>query len=363
MSFYIGNALPKSIRECLLRLAQNIELERESNKGANGYLFFGRNRVSGVRVAVKFYYWGGDKLLHIEPQTLSEIRSPNVIEIYDAGYADASYAYFVTPYYEIGDADEYLKRNVGNLAALDLTCQILNGLTHLHQQRLLHRDLKPENIYIKDDGVAIIGDFGSIKKIPEGNSAVPGSKHSMLYRPPESIDSNRYGFTGDVYQTGVFLYQALGGFLPYEEIAWLTNSELKHYEGLHSPGDQTMFADQCLRTKITKGRILDNTSLPAWVPENLRRIIRKACHTNPENRFSTASEFRLKLHDARRNVSDWKVVDGAPTCNVGGRSFRIITSPQGSVVEKRVGAGWRRANNFVGANDQELCRAIDASQG
>ena len=360
VSFNLGNILPKPIKECLLRLAQNIELEKESTKGANGYLFFGRNRVSGLKVAIKFYYWGGDKSLHVEPQTLSEIRSPNVIEVHDAGYADNSYAYFVTTYYEQGDADEYLKNTVSTFKAIDLTSQVLNGLTHLHQQRLLHRDLKPANIYIKNDHSAVIGDFGSIKKIPDGNTTVPGSKHSILYRPPESIETNQYGYEGDVYQAGIFLYQALGGFLPYEEMAWLSGPEKKHYDSLQNPTDQTIFADQCLRTKISKGKVINLNSLPPWIPEKIKRVVRKACKLKPYDRYRTASEFRLKLHDIRANIVSWELKDGVPTCQIGNKSFRIIMVQQTPTVEKKIAAGWRKATEFADGSTEELCRAIEA---
>ena len=39
----------------------------------------------------------------------------------------------------------------------------LNGLLHLHSQKIMHRDLKPENLIFldsKDDSVLKIADFG-----------------------------------------------------------------------------------------------------------------------------------------------------------------------------------------------------------
>src|SRR5690554_6179789 len=51
----------------------------------NGYLFFGRNRILNTRVAVKFYYWGGEVDYHAEPNTLANIHSPNILEVHNAG--------------------------------------------------------------------------------------------------------------------------------------------------------------------------------------------------------------------------------------------------------------------------------------
>ena len=72
---------PIEIRESLKALS-NITFEKQSNKGANGYLFFGRNRILNQRVAVKYYYWGGDRAEHAEPQQLAEIDSPHVIRVH-----------------------------------------------------------------------------------------------------------------------------------------------------------------------------------------------------------------------------------------------------------------------------------------
>lgn len=351
---------PTSIKQCLSGLSRNIKLDRESSKGVNGFLFFGVNRVTRARVAIKFYYWGGDRTFHIEPRALAEINSPNVLPVLDAGFADQEYAYFVTPYCEQGDVDDLLgTTSIGNLRAVDLTCQILDGLTHLHQRRFLHRDLKPANIYITDQQQAVIGDFGSIKRLPDGYSSVPGSKHSILYRPPESVESNEYGFSGDVYQAGMVLYQLLGGSLPYDETAWLSKAELKHYRALRSAADQSIFVDQCLKTTISRGRVLDLSTLPPWVPDQLRRVIRKACRVDLSARYRTASEFRIKLHDTRHDVFDWEVVDGNPTCRFNRRTYRIVDQDGVLIVQKSTGYAWRRDNTIQGNSLAELCASIE----
>ena len=46
------------------------------------------------------------------------------------------------------------------------TKQILNGLAHMHEQKVIHRDLKPENILLKDNVVKIC-DLGSSKVLDE----------------------------------------------------------------------------------------------------------------------------------------------------------------------------------------------------
>lgn len=363
MSLHVPSlSAPASVKQRLMQLSSNIKLDRESSKGANGFLFFGTNRVTNAKVVIKFYYWGGEKLFHIEPRALSEIDSPNVLRVQDAGFADQEYAYFVTPYCANGDLDDLLARtSIGNRCAVDITCQILDGLSHLHQRRFLHRDLKPANIYLNDARQAVIGDLGSIKLLPLGCSVIPASGHSILYRPPESVNSNEYGIAGDIYQAGVVLYQLLGGYLPYEETAWLSNDQLKRYRSLWASTDQALFADQCLKKRISTGRVLDLKTLPPWVPDSLRRLIRKACRVDVMNRFRTASEFRIRLHDLRHELLDWAVIDGMPTCRAAHKSYRIVGEAGALVVQKCTGLTWRRDNTIVGHSLGDLCEGIGAA--
>ena len=112
---------------------------------------------------------------------------------------------------------------ISNRTALEYSYQILSGLSCLHSERFLHRDLKPSNIYLTEGNIAVIGDFGSVKKLPDGEQSISASSHSILYRSPESINLKKYGISGDIYQVGVILYQLLGGILHYDGMAWLSN--------------------------------------------------------------------------------------------------------------------------------------------
>jgi serine/threonine protein kinase len=169
-SLYIdGLRAPKEIRQALKELSKNIQFTKEVEKGCNGYLFFGKNKILGTEVAVKFYYWGNDKKYHAEPRNLAAIESDNILAIHAASLIDNDWAYFVTPYCQHGDLDNYIDATTfGNLGAIDLVSGALSGLSYLHANRLLHRDLKPSNIYLNDNKQAIIGDFGSLKTVPEG---------------------------------------------------------------------------------------------------------------------------------------------------------------------------------------------------
>lgn len=353
-------SVPTEIKVALTEFSRQYLLTREVTKGANGYLFFGKNRVLNTDIAIKIYYWGNDRTFHAEPQNLAQINSPNVLSVTDAGYLDDRWAYFVTPYCSGGDLDDLLERSeIGNLKALNLVANILTGLSHLHAQRLLHRDIKPSNIYLNEIGEAVIGDFGSVKKVPKGDLSIPASSHALIYRPPESIGINEYGFRGDIYQTGIALYQLLGGYLPYDPKAWLSVSELTHYDSLQSEADRSIYADQCIHIIIKKGKVIDLATLPPWVSKSLRSVIRKACHLIKESRFESAAHFIAKLNEIRATVPDWQIIDGCPTL-IAPTSYRVITNLTSYQVQKRRGAAaWRNDSSISKSTLAEVIEAIN----
>ncbi|SFB41035.1 Protein kinase domain-containing protein [Collimonas sp. OK607] len=222
----------------------------------------------------------------------------------------------------------------------------------MHENKFLHRDIKPSNIYVTEQNIAVIGDFGSVKKLPDGRSSIPASSHSLLYRPPETVTHNCYGISGDIYQTGVVLFQLLGGYLPYESRAWLTRSDLKKLDSMSNETDQNAFVDQCVKTKIANGKILNFASLPPWVPDNLKRIVKRACLVDDTKRYSSASAFMAKLHECRPKTLDWRIEDGHPIL-LGTPSYKIV-SQGGFRVQKRHDGEWRNDNSFSGKNLAEL---------
>lgn len=353
--------IPEPLRDKLFELSNSCRFTKQSKKGASGYLFFGTNLVHGQKIAVKFYYWAGDHTYHAEPKRLAQIDSPNITRILDAAFVDNQWAYFVTPYYEAGDLDDEMGSGAfGNLRAVDLTRGLLTGLSHLHAERLLHRDLKPQNIFIDGGGAAVIGDFGSVKRIPDGHEDVPGSGHSVLYRPPESISTNIYSRPGDLYQVGLVMYQLLGGSLPYEETAWLTATQLKKYNRLADHRDRSIYSTDILKRRIAAGRVIDTASLPPWVCDPLKRVLTKACHKDPAHRYQSCSEFLGKIAEVRRNVHDWSVEDGC-AIRRNGVSYRILGPDlvgQYRVQKRRQGA-WRNDNTIEGRSLSGIVAEID----
>lgn len=351
--------VPKAIQEHLPVISKNILFDDVDRKGGNGYVFFGNNKVTGTGVAVKYYYWGGEAHLHAEPAQLSQINAANVLQILDAGEIDGEWAYFLTPTCANGDLDDHLEENtLGLLEGIEHARQVLIGLSHLHAEGFLHRDLKPANIYVSDERELVIGDFGSVKKLPDGCKTIPASQHSQLYRPPESF-ANTYGITGDLYQCGLILFQILGGKLSYAQKDYLDARQQKKLASLTGDADRSIFVNSCIERLICAGGIVKFSTLPPWVPESVRRIIKKATHKDSRMRFQSVAAFLAKLHEVTPTLLDWRVVDGVITL-FGQKHYRIVSDGEFWIVEKKVNKNFRKDNSFAPGNIEDLIREIAA---
>lgn len=352
--------LPGPIQKQLGILAKNIDLQKRSQKGACGWLFFGRNRIHNQEVAIKFYDWSDDLQYHAEPTHLGALDSENIIRVYGASFVDEDYAYFETPYFKNGDLDAEISNGVrGNLRAIAVVRDILSGLSHLHANNLVHRDLKPQNILIADNQKAVIGDFGSVKRIPEGSSSVPGSGHSLIYRPPESVNTGQYRVAGDFYQVGVILFQLLGGYFPYDESGWLNNRDRKKYRLITDFIDKQLFAADIIKNRISRGNIIDTSTLPPWVCDPLKRTISKACNKDPQKRYESCADLLAHLGKIRGNIHNWSLESGIPIYR-GNDEFRIVKDKSDDLfVQKNKGAGWRKSPSFNGSTIAELVHEIE----
>lgn len=354
--------LPEGLLAHVTKEITAFEVERVSDKGANGYLVFGRNNISDKKIAVKYYYWGGEDQYHAEPQKLARISHKNVIHLDHAGYVDDEWAFFIMPHFQHGDLDDHIARaNLSLKQGLYFVLGIASALSELHSKSLLHRDIKPENILLSDTGEAVIADFGSVKQMPQGADGVPGSGHSLAYRPPESWEGF-YGRTGDIYQCGIVLYQLLGGRLPYGEMDWLTAKEKRECATLPHRADQSAFVDRAVRKRIQSGRLLDLDTLAPWVPKSIRTLIGKITSSAPPKRHQTASDLCIALNQHLMKASAWQSNGSEISIDANGKSFRIVESKPGSYVcEKRVSGDWRKHNAVPAGSLSDVCAALQAS--
>jgi len=277
------------------KINDRYEIIRSIGEGGMANVYLGYDTILDRNVAIKVLR--GDlsndekfvRRFQREALSASSLAHPNIVEMYDVGEDDGTY-YIVMEYVDGKTLKQLLKKR-GSLTiseALDIMCQLTDGMAHAHDSYIIHRDLKPQNIMIKDDGQIKITDFGiamalNATQLTQTNS-VMGSVH---YLPPEQASGKGCTIKSDIYSMGIIFYELLSGSLPFRgdnavEIA------LKH-----------------MREPLPSLR----ESNPA-IPQSIENIIKRATAKNAKNRYESAREMHedllTALDDDRINEEEYQ---------------------------------------------------------
>lgn len=91
--------------------------------------------------------------------------------------------------------------------------QLLQGLSYIHNRRVLHRDLKPQNLLVNNDNPVLkIADFGLAR-----GSGIPVRSYTnevvtLWYRcPAVLLGCRKYGASIDIWSVGCIFYEMLTG--------------------------------------------------------------------------------------------------------------------------------------------------------
>ncbi|XP_040846930.1 rhodopsin kinase GRK1 [Ochotona curzoniae] len=99
--------------------------------------------------------------------------------------------------------------------AIFYTAQIISGLEHLHQHRIVYRDLKPENVLLDNDGNIRISDLGLAVELEEGQTKTKGYAGTPGFMAPELLRGEEYDFSVDYFALGVTLYEMIAARGPF----------------------------------------------------------------------------------------------------------------------------------------------------
>ena len=159
--------------------------------------------------------WGMDRFL-AEARTLARFRHPNIVRVNQIFQANNT-AYLVMEYAKGQSLDDLLQKNgpISEEQTKDILYPILDGLKRVHEQGFLHRDIKPGNIIIRDEGGAVLIDFGAARQAIETKSRAITSIVTEGYAPLEQYDGlGNQGPWTDIYALGAVAYKCLTGNKP-----------------------------------------------------------------------------------------------------------------------------------------------------
>ncbi|RZV52691.1 MAG: serine/threonine protein kinase, partial [Sphingomonadaceae bacterium] len=94
---------------------------------------------------------------------------------------------------------------------------IAEGLERAHRVGVLHRDIKPANIIVREDGSAVLIDFGSARFESGDATSTKVTFHTPPYAAIEQyVKTYDQGPWTDIYALGVVLYECVTGEKPLE---------------------------------------------------------------------------------------------------------------------------------------------------
>ena len=197
-------------------------IESELGRGGMGRVYLAVQEFTQRHVAIKVM----DPRFASDPdfgdRFLKEARSAvlnhrNIVSVYDAGEHNGTY-YIVLEYITGGDLTGKIRQGLTIDHSIDIITQVSSALGFAHQNNYIHRDVKPDNILFREDGTAVLTDFGIAKATTSKTSMtavgmVIGSPH---YMSPEQARGEPLDHRSDLYSLGVVLYEMLTGNKPYD---------------------------------------------------------------------------------------------------------------------------------------------------
>ncbi len=152
-----------------------------------------------------------------EAKLVAQLSHPNIVAVYDVGEHDG-HLYMAMECHTGGDLKAKIRSGISPAEAVKLTCQIARALEFAHAKGVIHRDIKPDNILFRNDGSAVLTDFGIAK---QGDAKTQFTQMGMVagtpkYMSPEQARGLPLDAESDLYSLGIVFYEMLTGTVPFK---------------------------------------------------------------------------------------------------------------------------------------------------
>lgn len=258
-------------------------IQRYIGKGGMADVYEAIDTISKYEVAIKICRDDVESKEEMYQRFLYEIKIAaviqnhyNIIKIYDYGKTKEQLPYMITEFLYGQTLRDVIdtKRNLGLEETCYIISQLLDALDELHTRGIIHRDVKPQNIYLLPDSTVKLGDFGisifvsEVSNINEVNKIIG----TPQYMAPELAMGKKASFLSDIYAVGITFFELLVGSVPFN-------------------GDDP---NEILKKQIEQP-FPNASNYRTSIPDELVKIINKACEKNPKNRFQNVKEFKESI--------------------------------------------------------------------
>lgn len=195
---------------------------RKIRQGGMSTVYLARQKSVDREVAIKVMSPslsadpGFGSRFYREAKIVGQLSHPNIVSIYDVG-SHRHYNFIAMDYLPGAPLQDQLDEGISSEQAVRIVREMAAALDYAHERGYIHRDIKPDNILFREDGSAVLCDFG-IAKALKGNikmtvsGSVLGTPH---YMSPEQAQGKTLDGRADIYSLGVVFFEMLSGQVPF----------------------------------------------------------------------------------------------------------------------------------------------------
>jgi serine/threonine protein kinase len=198
-------------------------IDGQLGKGGQAKVYLATDQAAGRQVAIKVLLedFANDedfaRRFLREAETVSDLDHPNVVAVHDFGQADDTY-FMVMEYLSGGDLKTKIRSGLSQARILKITAQLAEALHYAHDKGYVHRDVKPENVMFREDGTAVLTDFG-IARLQSGANQMTMVGQILgtpRFMSPEQLQDRKLDGRSDIYSLGILFHLMLTGEVPYD---------------------------------------------------------------------------------------------------------------------------------------------------
>jgi len=258
----------------------NYEFLGVVDKPAAGVTYKVRNRTTGefevLRTLPGASYGDPESLQRFlrEIKIHTRLSHPNIVAFHDALELDG-HLVMTAEFVEGTTLAELCRQGpMSSGEAIRAICDVLSGLEEAHALGIVHRGITAEHVMVTAEGKVKLGGFGLAKPASDANLTQAGAVlGDTRYISPEQVTGTAtLDARADLYSVGVLLFQALTGRVPFD-----------------GPNDFDIMVAQ-----VSKQAARPSSRNPGISPE-LDSVVLTALAKKPDDRFSSAKDFRMAL--------------------------------------------------------------------
>ena len=254
----------------------------ELGRGAMGVVYKAEDPNLDRTVALKTIILDKDaegkaeyqKRFLVEAKAAGKLNHPHIVTTFDFGEADGM-AYLAMELLEGTDLRKRVQQGaIPAIEAIEIGCQVAEGLAYAHHRGIVHRDIKPANIMLPDRGPAKIMDFGLARmRVADHKTSTGIVLGTPRYMSPEQISGQPVDQRSDIFSLGIVVWEMLTGKRLFSgtEMAQVSHS-------------------------ITYDEHVPPTRLNPELPSMLDFVVARALKKDPAVRYQDADEMAADLH-------------------------------------------------------------------